>query len=60
MVGAALQRFAIVLMLYAGFAQITSLLGGDLGGVEIAIIYIALLIGIVGLLTELGSELGDS
>lgn len=57
MVGAALQRFAIVLMLFAGFAQITDLLilmsGGNRGGVEIALIYVALVIGLSGMVIEL-------
>lgn len=60
MVGVALQRFAIVLMLFAGFAQIIDLLtlmsGGGWGGIERALIYVALFVGLSGLLIELSRE----
>lgn len=60
MVGDALQRFAIVLMLFAGFAQIIDLLtliaGGNQGGLEIALIYAALIISFIGMLIELATE----
>ncbi|MFC4407827.1 hypothetical protein [Haloarchaeobius iranensis] len=60
MSGASLQRFAILLMLYGGIVQITELLilesGGSWGPLETGVIYVALLLGFVGLVVELRGD----